>query len=245
MAIPARWAMARPSHQLYVIPVKLREVRPQDMDLPEMELGAKLTRADDTYPGAQEQEAAFVKAVQERTQADLKLIGDAVELIKEYHGPVRRNSGEPFYLHPLAVAHIVLDYHQDEATVLGALLHDTVEDTSLTPDQIAIRFNEEVRKIVNGVTHLDSNKDTFYKVKLSPHENIRMLLEVDDQRVLYVKLADRLHNMRTIQYKPYVSQRRTSEETLLFFVPLAEHLGLKEAAGELKELCFEVLNRSA
>ena len=231
--------------QVYVIPVKLREVRPKDMDLPEMELGAKLTRSDDTYPGAQEQEAAFLKAVQERTQADLKLVREAIELIKEYHGPVRRNSGEPFYLHPLAVAHILLDYNQEEATVLGALLHDTVEDTSLTPDQIAIRFNEDVGRIVNGVTHLDSQKSTFYKVQLSSHENIRKLLEVEDQRVLYVKLADRLHNMRTIQYKPYVSQRRTSEETLLFFVPLAEHLGLKEAAWELKELCLEVLNRSA
>ena len=206
-----------------------------------MELGAKLTRSDDTYPGAQEQEATFLRAVQERTQADLQLIRKAIELIKEYHGPVRRKSGEPFYLHPLAVAHIVLDYNQDEATVLGALLHDTVEDTSLTPDQIAIRFNEEVRNIVDGVTNLDSQKSTFYKVQLSSHENIRKLLEVEDQRVLYVKLADRMHNMRTIQYQPYVSQRRTSEETLLFFVPLAEQLGLKEAAAEFKELCFEML----
>ena len=217
----------------------------KDMDMPEMELGAKLTRADDTYPGAQEQEAAFLTAVQERTQANLELIREAIELIKKYHGPVRRKSGEPFYLHPLAVAHIVLDYSQDEAAVLGALLHDTVEDTSLTPDQIAICFNEEVRNIVNGVTRLDSNKDTFYKVKRSSHENIRMLLGVADQRVLYVKIADRMHNMRTIQYKPYKSQRRTSEETLLFFVPLADHLGLTAAAAELKELCFEVLNRSA
>ena len=179
--------------------------------------------------------------MQEGTQADLKLIRKAIDLIKEYHGPARRKSGEPFYLHPLAVAQIVLDYNQEEATVLGALLHDTVEDTPLTPDQIAMRFNEEVRNIVDGVTHLDSHKDTFYKVKLSSHENVRMLLGIADKRVLYVKIADRMHNMRKIQYKPYKSQRRTAEETLLFFVPLAEHLGLKEAAAEFKELCFEVL----
>ncbi|MCG8408617.1 MAG: HD domain-containing protein, partial [Phycisphaerales bacterium] len=189
--------------QVYVIPLQLREVRPKDMDLPEMELGAELTRADDTYPGAQEQEAAFLTAVQERTQADLELVRKAIELIKKYHGPVRRMAGEPFYLHPLAVGHIVLDYNQEEATVLGALLHDTVEDTSLTLDQIELLFNKEVRQIVDGVTHLESNKGSFYKVQLSPHENIRMLLGVKDQRVLYVKIADRMHNMRTIKYKPY------------------------------------------
>ena len=98
---------------------------------------------------------------------------------------------------------------------------------------------------MDEVTHLDSHKETFYRVQLSAHENIRQLLEVEDKRVLYVKLADRLHNMCTIKHKPYVSQCRTSEETLLFFVPLAEHLALKEAAAELKELCLEVLNRSA
>ena len=164
-------------------------------------------------------------------------------MIKEYHGPVRRKSGEPFYLHPLAVAHIVLDYSKDEATVLGALLHDTVEDTSLTADQVEILFNKEVRGIVEGVTHFNSQRSTFYKVKLSPYENIRMLLEASDQRVLYVKIADRMHNMRTIQYKPYPRQRRTSEETLLFFVPLAEKLGLKKASSELKKLCFAVLTQ--
>ena len=227
--------------QVYVIPKQLREVRPTDMDLPEMELGAKPTRSDDTYPGAKEQEEEFIKAVEGKTQADMSLVHKAIEVIKEYHGPVRRRSGEPFYLHPLSVAHIVLDYNQDESTVLGALLHDTVEDTPLTADQIAILFNKEVSGIVEGVTHLNSQKDTLYKVKLSPHENIRMLLGIEDARVLHVKIADRMHNMRTIQYKPYQNQRRTAEETLLFFVPLAEKLGLKQASLEFKKLCFKVL----
>ena len=228
---------------LYVLPVKLRAVRPKDMDMPAMELGAELTRADDTYPGAQEQEASFLTAVQERTQADLELVRKAIEVIKTYHGPVKRKSGEPFYLHPLAVAHIVLDYNQEEATILGALLHDTVEDTTMLLENIETMFGQAVAGIVDGVTHLESNKDTFYKVKLSAHENILMLLGVSDQRVLYVKLADRMHNMRTIQYKPYKSQQRTSEETLLFFVPMAEQLGLPAAAAELKELCLAVLQK--
>ena len=113
----------------------------------------------------------------------------------------------------------MLDYNQDEATVLGALIHDTVEDTSLTLEQVELLFNRAVRSIVDGVTHLDSQKSTFYKVQLSSHQNIRKLLEVEDQRVLYVQLADRLHNMRMIQYKPYVSQRRTSEDISLFLYP--------------------------
>ncbi|MHA7877455.1 MAG: sodium:solute symporter family protein [Bacteroidota bacterium] len=226
----------------YVIPADLSEVRPKDMDDPHMELAIELRRADDTYPGAQAQEQAFLEEVAKRTQADLDLVRKAIETIKYYHGPQMRNSGEPFYLHPLSVAQIVLDYNQEEATVLGALLHDTVEDTPMLLENIEMMFNKEVARIVDGVTHLDSNKETFYKLKLSAHENTRKLLEVADKRALYVKLADRMHNMRTIQVKPYEHQRRTAEETLLFFVPLSEKLGLVGVAEELKERCFAVLN---
>ena len=162
---------------------------------------------------------------------------------KQYHGPVNRSSGEPFYLHPLAVAHLVLDYNQDEATVLAALLHDTIEDTPLTGEQLEVRFNKAVRTIVEGVTHFNTHKDTFYKVKLSAAENIRMLLETSDKRVLYVKLADRMHNMQTIQHKPYASQRHTAEETLLVYVPLAQKLGLAQAAATFKEICLKVLTQ--
>jgi (p)ppGpp synthase/HD superfamily hydrolase len=207
-----------------------------------MELGADLSRADDTYPGAQEQESVFLEAVEQRTQADLALVHKAMEMIKVLHGPVRRKSGEPFYLHPLAVAQIVLDYNQDEATMFGALLHDTVEDTPMLLENIEAMFGKEVAQIVDGVTHLESNQATFYKVQLSAHENIRKLLEVKDKRVLYIKIADRMHNMRTLEAKPYESQHRTAEETLLFYVPLAEKLGLMEAAEELKRRSFEVLH---
>ncbi len=228
---------------VYVIPINVREVRSQDMDIPHMKLGEGWPRADDTYPGAQKQEQALLQAVKERTDADLSLVEKAIHLIKDYHGPVMRKSGEPFYLHPLAVAQIVLDYNTDEATVLGALLHDTVEDTPLTLEQIELLFNKEVRTIVSGVTHMESNQETLYKVLLSYPENIHRLLGAEDPRVLYVKLADRMHNMRTIQAKPYKSQRRTAEETLLFFVPLAKYLGLSEAAEELKNRSFGVLGK--
>jgi Na+/proline symporter len=228
---------------VYVVPVNLREVRSKDMDTPQMQLGASWSRADDTYPGAQEQEKEFFQSVRERSKADLSLVKKAINLIKDYHGPVMRASGEPFYLHPMAVAQIVLDYNQEEATLLGALLHDTVEDTPLTLEQIALLFNEEVRTIVQGVTHMESHKDTNYKVLLSHPENIHRLLSAEDPRVLYVKLADRMHNMRTIEAKSHASQRRTAEETLFFFVSLAKYLHLDEAAEELKQRSFEVLGR--
>jgi Na+/proline symporter len=228
---------------VYVIPVNVREVRSKDMDTPQMQLGASWPRADDNYPGAQKQEQAFLQAVQERSKADLALVKKGINLIKDYHGPTMRESGEPFYLHPMAVAQIVLDYNQEEATILGALLHDTVEDTPLTLEQVALLFNEEVRTIVQGVTHMESNRATNYKLLLSRPENIHRLLGSEDKRVLYVKLADRMHNLRTIGAKSHESQRRTAEETLLFFVPLARYLGLSEAAEELKNRSFGVLGR--
>ena len=230
---------------VYVIPHNIREVRSSDMDTPQMQLGAEWTRANDTYPGAQEQEQDFLQSVKERSQADLSLVRKAIYLIKDYHGPVLRKSGEPFYLHPIAVAQIVLDYNQEEATILASLLHDTVEDTPLTLEQIELLFNKEVRHIVEGVTHMEANKKTIYKVQLSHPENIHRLLGAEDKRVLYVKLADRMHNMRTIQVKSLKSQRRTAEETLLFFVPLAKYLSLNKAAEELRTMSFSILHTHA
>ncbi|MHB9147586.1 MAG: sodium:solute symporter family protein [Candidatus Amoebophilus sp.] len=226
----------------YVLPVHVNDVRPRDMDDPYMELGVDLVRADDTYPGALEQERAFLSLVQQKTSASLSDIEMAIEMIKWYHGPVKRKSGEPFYLHPLAVAQIVLDYNTDEATILGALLHDIVEDTPMLLENIELMFGGEVAAIVDGVTHFESVQDSFYKVQLAPHENIMMLLDVEDKRVLYVKIADRMHNMRTIKgHSSYAKQRQIAEETLQFFVPLAQKLGLDEAAEELKVKSMAVI----
>jgi (p)ppGpp synthase/HD superfamily hydrolase len=212
------------------------------MDIPYMELGAELMRADDTYPGAQQKEKELLQNLEHEAHIDLEKIKAAIEVIKWYHGPTKRYSGEPFYLHPLEVTQIVLEYNQDEATLLGALLHDTVEDTHMLLENIEIMFGKDVAQIVDAVSHLESNKQTFYKVRLSSDENILKLLEVRDQRALYVKVADRMHNMRTIHAKPMDRQRHTAEETLYFFVPLAERLGLMEAAKELKERSIVVLN---
>jgi Na+/proline symporter len=229
----------------YVLPIRVSEVRPRDMDDPYMELGAELVRADDTFPGALEQEKAFSAAVKQKSNANLTAIETAIEMIKWYHGAVRRKSGEPFYLHPLTVAHIVLDYHTDEATILGALLHDIVEDTPMVLENLEMMFGKEVVGIVDGVTHFESMQESFYKVQLAPHENIMMLLSVEDKRVLYVKMADRMHNMRTIEgHSSYAKKRQIAEETLQFFVPLAQKLGLEEAATELQERSVAVINNA-
>ena len=224
--------------QCYVIPVDVREVRPQTMDT----LVTATTTALSDTPVCPEEEA-FVQAVQDRTQVNVATLQSALQLIKQYHAGVKRKSGEPFYLHPIAVAYILLDYTQEQDVIIAALLHDTVEYTSLSLSQIALRFNPKVQRIVDGGTRLDSRLRSFKRIQLSVHENIRKLLEVKDERILYVKLADRLHNMRTIEGHQEVSkQKKVAVETLQFFVPMAKSLGLTLIAEELKKRSFEVLN---
>lgn len=223
--------------QVYVIPVRIREVRPKTMDLSQT-----AERVVDTT--VYDEETAFVKAVENKTEAEIALVQQAIQLIKKYHGPVKRKSGEPFYLHPIAVAHILLDYTKDQDTIIAALLHDTVEDTRLSLTQVELLFNTAVQHIVDGVTHLDSNLKTLKRVQLAAYENIQQLLKVDDERILYVKLADRLHNMRTIEGHPSLAkQQQIGAETLQFFVPVAKNLGLIPLAEELQQLAFAVMNK--
>ncbi len=214
------------------------------MNYPALELGTELVRANDQYPGAQEQEQAFLAAAQQKSSVNIEKVKEALELIKWYHGAVSRRSGEPYYLHPLAVAHIVLDWNQEEATIIGALLHDTVEDTPMLLENIDMMFGPEVVRVVDYVTHFQSFKDSFYRGKLTDDENTRMLLEATDKRALYVKVADRMHNMRTIEgHKTEEKKKKIAQETLLFFVPLAMALGIEKAAKELKEMSNKVLKR--
>eukprot|EP01132_Coremiostelium_polycephalum_P000766 gene766-949_t len=230
--------------QTYIIPQQLRNIRPKEMDLPEFEPGAEIQAADHNYPGAQVQEQHFLHSLSIADVESLKMVHLAIRLIKKYHGPTRRKSGEPFYLHPIAVATIVLAFTDDLDTILSALLHDIVEDTALTLSQLELMFNSNVAHIVDKVTHLDSKKRTFYKLKLDEHENIIQLLRSEDNRALYVKIADRIHNMRTIQGHAGLKKRKKiAEETLHFFVPLSKYLSLLQAAEELEKLSLEVLSQ--
>ncbi|MEL6539710.1 MAG: HD domain-containing protein, partial [Bacteroidota bacterium] len=232
----------------YVIPVDIKAVRPKDMDKHHMELGAKPVRANDHYKSgqidAQAQEKEFLKAVEVRSNADIGLIKTAIELIKWYHGPISRHSGEPFYLHPLAVATIVLDYNTEQDTILGALLHDTVEDTWMFLQHIETVFGQETAKVVDLVTHLQSTPNSIYKIKLSAEENLRMLERTGNVRALYVKLADRTHNIRTIAGHKDVKKRHAiANETLQFYVPVAERLGFPDKAKALQALCMQVIEK--
>jgi hypothetical protein len=230
--------------QVYVIPQDIRAIRPKEMDIPELDPEAKLQPSDESYPGAKEQEEDFLNSLQLEDPTQLALIHRALRFIKKHHGPVKRKSGEPFYLHPVMVAKIANSYHPNINTVLGALLHDVVEDTAVTLPQIALMFNDQVANIVNGVTHLDSLGKAVYKLKLGEHENFVQLLEAEDKRVLYVKLADRTHNMRTINgHSKVAKQKEIAGETIAFFVPIAKYLGLMELAKELQERSEEVMNK--
>ena len=235
---------------IYVVPVDVEDVRPKDMDQDYMEVGAMPKRANDHFKNekdgidAQAQEAAFLADVAARSDANMNMVQTALETIKWYHGPKNRNSGEPFYLHPLTVAHIVLDYNTDEETIIGALLHDTVEDTSMQLEQIEAMFGKATAEVVNLVTHLQSIPHSIYKVKMSSVENLQMLERTGNKKGLYVKIADRMHNMRTIGgHKKIAKRKLIAQETADFFIPLTQKLGLKKATREFEKMCLEVLKQ--
>lgn len=227
----------------YVIPVTLEDVRPQDIEQKEIDWAMKVLRAEKTHPGAEEREQAFLLAVSKRTKANMSRIRQAVEAVKTYHGLAKHPSGEPLWLHVLTVGHIVLNYNTEEATILGALFHEAVEGSRLLLEHIEIHYDKEVCQMVEGLKELEGNRDRFYTMRFSAAENIQRFLEVADHRILYVKIADRIHDMRTVRTFPYEHQLRLAEETLLFLVPLCKELGLETAAEELSDLSVSVLSR--
>lgn len=152
----------------------------------------------------------------------------------------RRKSGEPYITHPIAVAGILASFRTDVDTLVSAILHDTVEDTDVTEDDLLREFGTAVARIVNGVTKLKSSNEqhinkasTFYRI---------ITATIEDPRVLIVKLADRLHNMSTLDAVPEYKQQRTAKETLDFYVPFARILGLNDLADYIEILCYRSLN---
>jgi GTP pyrophosphokinase len=172
---------------------------------------------------------------------DLELIQKAYIFAAEAHAGQTRLSGEPYLSHPMSVAKVLADMQLDEATVAAGLLHDTVEDTKATIDEIESLFGEEVADIVDGVTKI--SKIQFESKAVAQAENIRkmILAMAEDIRVLMVKLADRLHNMRTLDFQNSVKQRLISQETLDIYAPLANRLGLHRTKVELEDLCLKYL----
>jgi len=161
------------------------------------------------------------------------------------HGEQTRASGDPYFTHPLEVAAILTDLKLDDATIVAALLHDTIEDTEATRAEIDRLFGAEIGALVEGLTKLKRLELVSREAKQA--ENLRKLLLAiaDDVRVLLIKLADRLHNMRTMEFMPPASRRRIAEETLDIYAPLAGRMGMQEMREELEELSFKVLDPDA
>ena len=168
-------------------------------------------------------------------------LSKAYTFSKKAHSDQYRSSGEKYFTHPLAVANLLIDMKLDSSTIITALLHDVVEDTEITVQNISDEFGNEISRLVDGVTKL-SKLDL--KFGFAQAENFRKLLlaSSDDIRVLLVKLADRLHNIRTIDgIKNNEKRSKICFETLEIFAPLAERLGINAIQRELEDRCFAVL----
>ncbi|MAI89677.1 MAG: bifunctional (p)ppGpp synthetase/guanosine-3',5'-bis(diphosphate) 3'-pyrophosphohydrolase [Hyphomonadaceae bacterium TMED5] len=162
------------------------------------------------------------------------------------HGTQKRASGDPYYSHPVSVAGILTELRLDEASIVAGLLHDTIEDTDATYDEIKGLFGEEVAELVAGVTKLSELEYTSEQSKQAENFQKFILASIQDLRVLLVKLADRLHNMRTIHFVPKEEKRkRISRETMEIYAPLARRVGVYKFAAELEDLSFRQLNPEA
>jgi GTP pyrophosphokinase/guanosine-3',5'-bis(diphosphate) 3'-pyrophosphohydrolase len=175
--------------------------------------------------------------------ADEALINRAYVYAMRMHGSQKRASGDPYFAHPIEVAGILTDYHLDTATIVTGLLHDVIEDTEVTREEVARLFGEEVAELVEGVTKL-SRLETTADYKRQAENLRKFILAVSkDVRVLLVKLADRLHNMRTLQFIRNPAKReRIARETLDIYAPLARSIGCHRICSELEELAFTHLH---
>ena len=184
-----------------------------------------------------------VRSYNPNTNEDL--LNRAYVYAMKAHGSQTRASGDPYFSHPLEVAAILTDLKLDDATIVAALLHDTIEDTEATRAEIDQIFGAEIGALVEGLTKLKRLELVSREAKQA--ENLRKLLLAiaDDVRVLLVKLADRLHNMRTLDFVPTESRRRIAEETLDIYAPLAGRMGMQEMREELEDLSFRTLDPEA
>ena len=177
---------------------------------------------------------------------DISIIEKAYKVAKEAHKDQRRKSGEPYIIHPLSVAIILADLEMDKETIAAGLLHDVVEDTSMTREEIASEFSEEVAELVDGVTKLGQVPLDADKVEVQA-ENLRkmFLAMAKDIRVIIIKLADRLHNMRTLKYMKPEKQKEKARETMEIYAPLAQRLGISRIKIELDDLALKYLEPEA
>jgi guanosine-3',5'-bis(diphosphate) 3'-pyrophosphohydrolase len=175
-------------------------------------------------------------------RADTALIEHAFDVARVAHAEQVRRSGEPYIAHPLGVATILADLGLDDVTIAGALLHDAVEDTNVTLEDLEVDFGPEVAAIVDGVTKLDRLQFDSKEAQQAATLRKMLVAMASDIRVLLIKLADRLHNMRTIASLPEEKQRRIAQESLDVYAPLAHRLGIADVKWQLEDLSFAVLH---
>src|SRR6478752_1956261 len=187
--------------------------------------------------------APLIAAYRDRhRKADTAMIEQAFEVARVAHADQVRRSGEPYIAHPLGVAMILADLGLDDVTIAAALLHDAVEDTALTQDDLESEFGAEVAAIVDGVTKLDRLQFDSKEAQQAATLRKMLVAMAKDIRVLLIKLADRLHNMRTIASLPEAKQRRIAQETIDIYAPLAHRLGVQDVKWQLEDLAFAVLH---
>ena len=187
-------------------------------------------------------DALIQKILDGEKQYDLSKIVEAYKLAEKYHHDQKRESGEPYISHPLSVAYILLELGMDTDTICAALLHDVVEDTECTLQELEKQFGSDVAMLVNGVTKL--GKVEIFTKEEQKAENIRKILLAmsEDIRVIIIKLADRLHNMRTLKYCREEKRRTIAHETMNIYAPIAHRLGISSIKDEIEDLAFYYLD---
>lgn len=184
--------------------------------------------------------------LQYHPSSDLDIITKAYELAKDAHKDQKRKSGEPYLIHPVCVAIILAQLEMDKETIVGGLLHDVIEDTHYSYEDLSTMFSDEIAALVDGVTKLTQINYSADKVELQA-ENLRkmFLAMAKDIRVIIIKLADRLHNMRTLEFMKPEKQKEKSRETMDIYAPIADRLGISKVKVELDDLSFQYLESEA
>ena len=187
----------------------------------------------------------LLKKIKDYNPEEVEYVKKAYEYAKKLHEGQYRQSGEEYITHPLNVAYILADMKADRDTVCAGLLHDTLEDTNITKEDIAHDFNQDIANLVDGVTKLA--KMNFSSKESQNLANTRKIITgiTSDVRIIIIKLADRLHNMRTLQYKTEFKQKENAMETMDIFVPLAYSIGAYRIKSELEDISLRYLYPNA